>query len=249
MVSAVLRDAPTAVAAPEEEAAYALLANAVSPDLEERHLRDFLNDHTYGSGEGLRNEILDWLDNRIALASTNAYGLVDLARSRSKFTPQSPVTEFRLAPPLEVASPARADNAPLAPAGIPNRVKSPSAQQRGAVSTGKVTSINASGARIALAGGVQGWLHISKVRVLNGGVRVEDVADHLRVGQQVQVRHIGIKQRGQALLELADRGPVASSLDMPSAPQRDKGAPASGAVGPPKRFGLFRPRAPRTGNK
>lgn len=245
----VLRAAPSGVAPVPEAAAFALLTHAVSPDLEERHLWNYLDEHTYGSASRLRSEILSWLESRIALASTNAQGLIELAQAQNAIRPKSAAPEVSPTPPLESASPARVDNDAVATASIPNRSKPPEGHQRAAVSTGKVTNINASGAHVALGGGAQGWLHISKLRILNDGARVEDVADHLRVGQQVQVRGIGTSQRGQILLELVDRGTVAATPEAPRTLAADAPDPTFEVVSPAKRRGFFRRRVPPAGEK
>lgn len=242
-VADVLRDAPAGVVPMPNAAASTLLASAVDPDLEERHLLGYLDNHTYGSANGLRTEILDWLENRIALAATNAQGLIDLARTRSELTPTVPVANVRSPLPPESGSSAGVAEGTTATASSPNASKARQAPLRGAVSVGTVTSINAHGARVKLTGGEQGWLHISKLRVLNGGARVADVADHLRVGQELKVRHIGTDQRGGNLLELADLKAVDANANAPSAPKSAEQDLPSAERGPAKRFGLFRRRA------
>ena len=53
---------------------------------------------------------------------------------------------------------------------------------------------------IALMPGKDGLLHISKLRVLAGGKRVEDVEDVLSVGQKLQVEISDIDDRGKLSL-------------------------------------------------
>lgn len=226
----VLREAPAGVAPVPEAGATALLTHAVSADLEERHLWNFLNEHVYGSASALRKEILSWLENRIAIASTNAQGLIELAHAQNAMRPKSPEPEVSPPAPLESAIPAR-----------PSLASKPlGGHEGGHVLSGNVTSINAYGAHIALAGGVRGWLHVSKLRVLNGGARVENVADHIRVGQQVRVRDIGRSQRGQILLELASPATSEASRALAT----DGPDSTSEAVRPVKRRRFFRRRMP-----
>ena len=97
---AVLRDAPRDAVPAPREAARALLAQAVHPDLEESHLWNYLSQHTYGSGDGLRGEVRGWLDNRISIASTNAHGLIELARLRAKGGPEPEVSTRAAYAPL-----------------------------------------------------------------------------------------------------------------------------------------------------
>ena len=56
------------------------------------------------------------------------------------------------------------------------------------------------GAFISLTPGKDGLLHISQIRRLVGGKRVENVEDVLQVGQQVQVEVAEIDQRGKLSL-------------------------------------------------
>jgi len=56
------------------------------------------------------------------------------------------------------------------------------------------------GAFISLLPGKDGLLHISKLRSLAGGKRVEAVEDVLAVGQKVQVQIAEVDQRGKLSL-------------------------------------------------
>jgi polyribonucleotide nucleotidyltransferase len=66
---------------------------------------------------------------------------------------------------------------------------------------GTVVKIAQFGAFISLSPGKDGLLHVSQVRKLAGGKRVENVEDVLSVGQKVQVRIAEIDPRGKISLE------------------------------------------------
>ncbi|WP_288818053.1 S1 RNA-binding domain-containing protein, partial [uncultured Micrococcus sp.] len=56
------------------------------------------------------------------------------------------------------------------------------------------------GAFVSLTPGKDGLLHISELRKLNDGKRVEDVEDVLGVGQKVQVEITKVDDRGKLSL-------------------------------------------------
>ena len=65
---------------------------------------------------------------------------------------------------------------------------------------GTVVKITNFGAFISLLPGKDGLLHISKMRQLNDGKRVEQVEDILSVGQKLQVEINEIDDRGKLSL-------------------------------------------------
>ncbi|MDF1839162.1 MAG: S1 RNA-binding domain-containing protein, partial [Planctomycetota bacterium] len=65
----------------------------------------------------------------------------------------------------------------------------------GTVVTGKVTRIEAFGAFVKLTGGIEGLLHVSNI----SRQRVENVADVLNVGQELQVKVLEIKDGGRRI--------------------------------------------------
>jgi polyribonucleotide nucleotidyltransferase len=69
------------------------------------------------------------------------------------------------------------------------------------------------GAFISLLPGKDGLLHISEVRKLAGGKRVENVEDVLSVGQKVLVKITKIDDRGKLSLEPVVEGDEAVSED------------------------------------
>ena len=56
------------------------------------------------------------------------------------------------------------------------------------------------GAFVSLSPGKDGLLHISELRKLNGGKRVDDVEDVIGVGQPIQVEISKIDDRGKLSL-------------------------------------------------
>jgi len=75
---------------------------------------------------------------------------------------------------------------------------------------GTVVKLAQFGAFISLLPGKDGLLHISQVRKLAGGKRVENVEVVLSVGQKVQVRIVEIDPRGKISLEpVLDAEPTA----------------------------------------
>ncbi|MDN6667394.1 MAG: S1 RNA-binding domain-containing protein, partial [Brevibacterium sp.] len=65
---------------------------------------------------------------------------------------------------------------------------------------GTVVKTMSFGAFVSLTPGKDGLLHISELRKLNDGARVEDVEDVVGVGQKVQVEITKIDDRGKLSL-------------------------------------------------
>jgi polyribonucleotide nucleotidyltransferase len=65
---------------------------------------------------------------------------------------------------------------------------------------GTVVKIMPFGAFISLMPGKDGLLHISKLRPLAGGARVENVEDVVTVGQKIQVEISEIDEKGKLSL-------------------------------------------------
>ena len=72
------------------------------------------------------------------------------------------------------------------------------------------------GAFVSLLPGKDGLLHISKLRPLAGGKRVENVEDVVKVGDKVQVQIAEIDQRGKLSLHPVIEGDDAGSADTPA---------------------------------
>jgi polyribonucleotide nucleotidyltransferase len=93
----------------------------------------------------------------------------------------------------------QADKAEAARAMI-NAIANPTNPEKGERYLGTVVKITAFGAFIALLPGKDGLLHISKLRPLAGGQRVENVEDVLSIGQKIQVEINEIDDRGKLSL-------------------------------------------------
>ena len=81
-----------------------------------------------------------------------------------------------------------------------NAIANPTMPEKGERYLGTVVKITAFGAFISLLPGKDGLLHISKMRPLSGGQRVENVEDLLSVGQKIQVEINEVDDRGKLSL-------------------------------------------------
>ena len=73
----------------------------------------------------------------------------------------------------------------------------------GAVCNGKVTSITKYGAFVALGEGKSGMVHISEI----SHTYVSDINEHLKSGQEVKVKVIGIDENGRISLSIRKAEP------------------------------------------
>nr|NLI50038.1 polyribonucleotide nucleotidyltransferase [Propionibacterium sp.] len=95
-----------------------------------------------------------------------------------------------------------ADNSEAAEAArqIINGIANPTMPEKGERYLGTVVKIMPFGAFVSLLPGKDGLLHISKLRGLNKGSRVENVEDVLSVGQKIQVEISDIDDKGKLSL-------------------------------------------------
>ena len=91
------------------------------------------------------------------------------------------------------------DSAEAARAAI-NAIANPQVPEVGERYLGTVVKLTTFGAFVSLTPGKDGLLHISELRKLNGGKRVDDVEDVLGVGRKVQVEITKIDDRGKLSL-------------------------------------------------
>ncbi|MGF3055683.1 polyribonucleotide nucleotidyltransferase [Microbacterium sp. YY-01] len=82
-----------------------------------------------------------------------------------------------------------------------NAIANPTNPEVGEQFLGTVVKIASFGAFVSLLPGKDGLLHISEVRKLTGGKRVENVEDVLNVGQKILVKITKIDDRGKLSLE------------------------------------------------
>jgi polyribonucleotide nucleotidyltransferase len=102
-----------------------------------------------------------------------------------------------------------ADNGEAAEAAraMINAIANPTMPEKGERYLGTVVKTTNFGAFVSLLPGKDGLLHISKLRSLAGGKRVENVEDVLAVGQKLQVEIAEIDDRGKlSLVPVVDEG-------------------------------------------
>jgi polyribonucleotide nucleotidyltransferase len=106
-----------------------------------------------------------------------------------------------------------------------NAIANPTNPEVGEQFLGTVVKIATFGAFVSLLPGKDGLLHISEVRKLAGGKRVENVEDVLGVGQKILVKITKIDDRGKLSLE-----PVVEEADTQGSAAASEGpeAPAEG---------------------
>ena len=81
-----------------------------------------------------------------------------------------------------------------------NAIANPQVPEVGERYLGTVVKITSFGAFISLTPGKDGLLHITAMRKLNGGQRIEDVEDVVSVGQKIQVEITKVDDRGKLSL-------------------------------------------------
>ncbi|MGO1192698.1 MAG: S1 RNA-binding domain-containing protein, partial [Nesterenkonia sp.] len=91
------------------------------------------------------------------------------------------------------------DSAEAARSAI-NAIANPQVPEIGERYLGTVVKLTSFGAFISLTPGKDGLLHISELRKLNEGKRVNDVEDVLGVGQKIQVELSKVDDRGKLSL-------------------------------------------------
>ncbi|MBB5789873.1 polyribonucleotide nucleotidyltransferase [Jiangella mangrovi] len=93
-----------------------------------------------------------------------------------------------------------------------NAIANPTMPEVGERYLGTVVKTTSFGAFVSLLPGKDGLVHISKLRALAGGKRVENVDDVVSVGQKIQVEITEIDDRGKlALTPVVDEEPAAES--------------------------------------
>ena len=100
-----------------------------------------------------------------------------------------------------------------------NQIANPQMPEVGERFVGTVVKTTSFGAFVSLTPGKDGLLHISQVRRLVGGKRIESVDDVLQVGQQVEVEINEIGDRGRLSLHAVIDG-EAGDLEAPAESER-----------------------------
>ena len=115
-----------------------------------------------------------------------------------------------------------------------NAIANPQMPEVGERYLGTVVKTTTFGAFVSLLPGKDGLLHISQLRKIAGGKRVENVEDVVQVGQKVQVEITEIDQRGKlSLVPVVDEGAADAPAEVapqptPSDPVALAAAAASG---------------------
>lgn len=94
-----------------------------------------------------------------------------------------------------------------------NAIANPHMPEVGERFLGTVVKIATFGAFISLLPGKDGLLHVTKMRKLAGGKRIENVEDVVKVGQKILVEITEIDSRGKLSLEVAEDDAAAQSAD------------------------------------
>ncbi|WP_312881152.1 polyribonucleotide nucleotidyltransferase [Actinomadura alba] len=81
-----------------------------------------------------------------------------------------------------------------------NSIANPHMPEPGERFLGTVVKTTTFGAFVSLLPGKDGLLHVSQLRKLHGGVRIENVDDFIKVGEKIQVEVTEIDQRGKLSL-------------------------------------------------
>ncbi|MBG6053935.1 polyribonucleotide nucleotidyltransferase [Salinibacterium sp. CAN_S4] len=109
-----------------------------------------------------------------------------------------------------------------------NAIANPLNPEVGERFLGTVVKLATFGAFVSLTPGKDGLLHISEVRKLAGGKRVENVEDVLAVGQKIQVEITKIDDRGKLSLAPVDDAAESADTDSSAAASEGPEAPAEG---------------------
>ena len=113
--------------------------------------------------------------------------------------------------------------------------------EQGAIVEGKVSGITKFGAFVALDGGKSGLVHISEV----ANSFVNDIREHLQLGQTVKVKVLGISPEGKINLSIKKAEPPAPREPIRRASAPGRRAPAfshEAAVAPVSRDQSFEDR-------
>lgn len=83
--------------------------------------------------------------------------------------------------------------------------------QKGAIVKGKVKEVDAKGATIELDGGIEGYIRASDI----AKERVEDASQHLKVGDEVEAKYMGMDRKGRTMqlsIRAKDEAEVADAM-------------------------------------
>jgi polyribonucleotide nucleotidyltransferase len=110
-----------------------------------------------------------------------------------------------------------------------NGIANPTMPEVGERYLGTVVKTTTFGAFVSLLPGKDGLLHISKLRSLAGGKRVDNVEDVVKIGDKIQVQVAEIDPRGKLSLVPVEAGDNAASAASAASADADAAAPADEA--------------------
>ncbi len=100
-----------------------------------------------------------------------------------------------------------------------NSIANPTMPEVGERFMGTVVKTTTFGAFVSLMPGKDGLLHISQLRKISGGKRVENVEDVVKIGQKVQVEIAEVDPRGKLSLIPVVEGESDAAAAAPAAEQ------------------------------
>jgi len=131
-----------------------------------------------------------------------------------------------------------------------NSIANPHMPEVGERFLGTVVKTTTFGAFISLLPGKDGLLHVSQLRKLHGGKRIENVEDVLKIGEKIQVEVREIDDRGKLSLvpvEVVEKEAAEAASGEPAAPSgEESGEPAAADAGEGDGDGAPRRRRTRT---
>jgi polyribonucleotide nucleotidyltransferase len=133
-----------------------------------------------------------------------------------------------------------------------NSIANPHMPEVGERYLGTVVKTTTFGAFVSLLPGKDGLLHVSQIRKLHGGARIENIDDFIKVGEKVQVEVTEIDSRGKLSLvpvEVVEREAAEGGADdsvAPEASASDDGQPEERRESRNGEGGGERPRRRRT---
>ena len=83
--------------------------------------------------------------------------------------------------------------------------------QKGAIVKGKIKEVDAKGATVELDGGIEGYIRASDI----AKERVEDASQHLKVGDEVEAKYMGMDRKGRVMqlsIRAKDEADVADAM-------------------------------------
>ncbi|MEO3783072.1 polyribonucleotide nucleotidyltransferase [Actinocorallia sp. B10E7] len=129
-----------------------------------------------------------------------------------------------------------------------NSIANPHMPETGERYLGTVVKVTTFGAFVSLMPGKDGLLHVSQLRKLHGGVRIENVEDFIKVGEKIQVEVSEIDPRGKLSLvpvEVIEKEAAAAAEGDGEVPAEGEAASGEERSERPRRTRTRRPASDR----